>query len=505
MSKYIARGSEWSIKTIEKFDFAFSQMAEGYQLDTFPCQIEIVSSEQMMDAYSYIGMPLGYHHWTFGKHYLEVEQSYRRGAMDLAYELVINSNPCLVYLMEENTLTMQATVIAHACYGHNSFFKGNYLFKDWTAPDFIIDYLIFAKSYISQCESKHGYEAVEEILDACHALMNYGVDRYKHPAALSLEKERAKQKKRAEYLQTQVNNLWKTLPAKQEQLTKAQHFPEEPEENILYFIEKNAPLLEPWQREIVRITRKIAQYFYPQRQTKVMNEGWACFWHYILINDLYQSNQVDQRFMLEFIQSHSSVIFQAGFDDPRYNGINPYTLGFNLFSEIKRICSEPTAEDKAYFPEMVQQNWLSTVHFAMENFKDESFIAQFLTPHMIREMKLFTLLDDDHEDALEISAIHDEVGYQHIRETLSQQYNLAAMEPDLHIFNVDVKGDRALTLRYTSRNRRVLNPELEEVMKYLHSLWGFSVKLESLDENGQVTLVHECPPPHQLSLGKREE
>jgi stage V sporulation protein R len=104
-------------------------------------------------------------------------------------------------------------------------------------------------------------------------------------------------------------------------------FPDEPQENLLYFIEKNAPLLEPWQREIVRIVRRIGQYFYPQRQTQVMNEGWATFWHYTLLNRLYEGGYVNDGFMIEVLQSHTNVVFQPGFDSPYYNGINPYALG----------------------------------------------------------------------------------------------------------------------------------------------------------------------------------
>ena len=100
----------------------------------------------MLDAYASVGMPINYHHWSYGKHYLNSEQSYRRGHMGLAYEIVINSNPCISYLMEENTMTMQALVIAHACYGHNSFFKGNYLFQTWTDADSIIEYFVFARN-----------------------------------------------------------------------------------------------------------------------------------------------------------------------------------------------------------------------------------------------------------------------------------------------------------------------------------------------------------------------
>jgi len=486
--------SEWTPALLEKYDKIIARIAERYRLDTYPNQIEIINAEQMMDAYAATGMPLGYHHWSFGKHFLNVEKNYKRGLMGLAYELVINSNPCISYLMEENSFVMQVLVIAHACYGHNSFFKGNYLFKTWTSPDSIIDYLIFSRNYISQCEERYGIDAVEEILDACHALMPNGVDRYRRPSKISLREEKQRQTKRTEYLQTLVNELWRTLPQKTTINPKeTEHFPSEPQENILYFIEKHAPLLEPWQREIVRIVRKMAQYFYPQRQTKVMNEGWATFWHYTIVNQLFEEKHVRDDFMMEFLHTHTNVLYQPPYDSPYFAGINPYTLGFHLFCDIRRICEFPTEEDKKWFPDIAGSDWVSTLDFAMRNFKDESFIAQFLSPTLMRDLKLFTLLDDDQRDAFEVTAIHNEEGYRQLRQILSEQYNLANQDPDIQVFNVDKRGDRSLTLRYTQRNRRTLAVASQEVVKHLYTLWGFPVKLETLTENGETQLIYQCP------------
>ncbi len=340
----------------------------------------------MMDAYSSIGMPINYNHWSFGKKFIQTEQGYKHGQMGLAYEIVINSDPCIAYLMEENTVTMQALVMAHACYGHNSFFKGNYLFQTWTDASSIIDYLLFAKNYIAECEQKYGVSEVEELLDSCHALMNFGVDRYKRPEKISIAEEKARQEEREAYLQSQVNELWRTVPqAKTKEEDVKVRFPSEPQENILYFIEKHAPLLEPWQREIVRIVRKISQYFYPQKQTQVMNEGWATFWHYTILNHLYDEGLVSEKFILEFLHSHTSVVAQPSYNSPYYSGINPYALGFAMFRDIKRICEEPTDEDREWFPDLAGTDWLDAVHFAMRNFKDESFISQYLSPKLIRD------------------------------------------------------------------------------------------------------------------------
>lgn len=485
--------SEWTFELIEQIHEDISRVAKSFGLDTYPNQLEIITAEQMMDAYASVGMPVSYNHWSFGKHFVSTEKSYKRGQMGLAYEIVINSNPCIAYLMEENSLMMQTLVIAHASYGHNSFFKGNYLFQTWTDAEAIIDYMVFAKNYIAECERRHGFEAVELLLDSCHALQNYGVDRYKRPAKLSMQEENARQTEREAYLQTQVNDLWRTLPRKGDFAATnaasgraAFRFPSEPQENLLYFIEKSAPLLEPWQREIVRIVRKISQYFYPQRQTQVMNEGWATFWHYTILNQLYDEGLVGDGFMMEFLQSHTNVVYQPPITSSYYNGINPYALGFAMMKDIRRICETPTEEDRHWFPDIAGSDWRKTLDYVMRNFKDESFIAQFLSPKLIREFHFFAVLDDDQEEKLKISAIHDDSGYRYVRQQLANQYNLGNREPNIQVWSVNTRDDRALTLRYTQFQRRPLNQHTEEVLKHVARLWGFDVKLETVDPDGKV-------------------
>ncbi len=490
----LTTSAEWSLKLIDEYFLEIEKIAKTYKLDTYPHQLEIISAEQMLDAYASIGMPIGYSHWSFGKRFIHDEQQYKRGQMGLAYEIVINSNPCIAYLMEENSMMMQILVMAHACFGHNSFFKGNYLFKTWSDAEAIIDYLVFAKKFVNDCEEKHGIDEVEQILDSCHSLMNYGVDRYKRPV-LSWRDEKQLQKERAEHQQSSVNELWRTIP---EELLKKRtkinesKFPQEPQENILYFIEKNAPLLKPWQREIVRIVRKIAQYFYPQKQTQVMNEGWACFWHYTLVNDLFDKGLINDGFILEFLTSHTNVVLQPDFDSPYYSGINPYALGYNMMMDIKRICQEPTEEDKQWFPDIAGSDWKKTLDFAMRNFKDESFIAQYLSPNLIRKFRFFSVLDDSEVDTLSISAIHEEQGYKAIREKLSNQYNLSLNEPNIQVTNVDLKGDRSLTLTYVPHQSIPLADSRHEVVKHLHRLWGFDVRIEQEIEN-EMEVIAACP------------
>lgn len=273
MNKLLYKGSEWNLDLIHKMWSTIDKLASS-QFDYYEPQIEIITSEHMLDCYSSVAMPIMYPHWSFGKTFVQNERQYQKGLQGLAYEVVINTNPCIAYLMENNTATLQALVLSHASVGHSHFFKNNYLFKGWTDAESIIDYLKFAKSYVKKCEERYGEKEVEYLLDACHSLQNHGVDKYKKPSKLSKELQKDRQLKRQQYLEKEFDDLWRTVPVTEKLAEKEESM--EPEENILYFIEKNSPILEEWQREVVRIVRKVAQYFYPQKQTQLMNEGFAC-------------------------------------------------------------------------------------------------------------------------------------------------------------------------------------------------------------------------------------
>ncbi len=394
------------------YDKEIARIAERYALDTYPNQIEVITAEQMMDAYASVGMPIGYHHWSYGKHFLATEKGYKRGQMGLAYEIVINSDPCIAYLMEENTMCMQALVIAHACYGHNSFFKGNYLFHTWTDASSIIDYLVLRQAVHQPVRGAPRHrrggrparllprpdELRRRPLQAPLPDLRRGGAAPPEGAARNTCRRRS----------TTSGAPFPRAPARSHG-GDSKRFPAEPQENILYFIEKHAPLLEPWQREVVRIVRKIAQYFYPQRQTQVMNEGWATFWHYTLLNDLYDEGLVTDGFMMEFLPVRT----------PAWSTSRPSTAPTTAASTPTPWASPCTATSAASArtpprrtaagsPTSPAATGWPPCKFAMQNFKDESFILQFLSPKVIRDFRLFSILDDDQKDELLVDAIHDE-------------------------------------------------------------------------------------------------
>ncbi len=488
--------SDWDFDTLKRTFDAIEEIAlDDLGLTLYPNQIEIISSEQMLDAYSAHGMPLMYHHWSFGKIFAREQLMYEKGYTALAYEIVINSNPCINFLMEENTMTMQALVMAHAAMGHNHFFRNNYLFRQWTDAEAILEYLNFAKSYIATCEEEYGHDAVEEIIDCAHALMDQGVFRYARPPRLSDAERLERVRKRLAHDRSTFNDLWRTLPQapggadEPEPLSDTEELAHEdrqrmqlPEENLLYFLEKHSPVLRPWQREILRIVRNIAQYFYPQKQTKVMNEGCATFVHYYIMNRLHERGLISDGSMLEFMHSHTSVVFQPAFDDPRYRGLNPYALGFAMMSDIKRICEAPTDEDREWFPGIAGGDWRAVLKDAWENYRDESFILQFLSPKLMRDFRLFTLHDEEDESFYEVAAIHDETGYRKVREHLARMYDIGRLEPNIQVTEANLRGDRKIVLQHTRHQGIPLSDQgRKDTLACVERLWGHEVDLVEVD------------------------
>ncbi|MGF1649573.1 MAG: SpoVR family protein [Hyphomicrobiaceae bacterium] len=499
-------GPEWDFRLIQKVYDAIEEIGVGeLGLDIYPNQIEVISSEQMLDAYASIGMPSMYRHWSFGKHFAREESAYRKGARALAYELVINSNPCINYIMEENTMTMQTLVMAHAAMGHNHFFKNNYLFKQWTDATSILDYLTFAKEYVADCEEKYGIEAVEAVLDSAHALMNNGISRHPQPRRTAYT-DREKARRRRAHEEATYNEIWRTIP--RSQLPKVEADPllgdkreradlGLPQENVLYFLEKHGPKLEDWKRELLRIVRMLAQYFYPQRQTKVMNEGCATFVHYEILNRMYDRGQISEGAMLEFMHSHSSVVFQPSFDAPYYSGLNPYALGFAMMRDIKRICEEPTPEDRDWFPDFAGSgNAIEVLKSAWADFRDDSFILQYLSPKMIRELRLFQLHERSDSPFMQVKAIHNENGYREVRQKLSLQYDASARDPDIQVVSADLSGTRRLNLFHRVRDGVLLNKtECDRTLLHVAHLWGYRVKLFEVNaDTGETIREHEALP-----------
>jgi len=501
-------GAEWDFHTLNRIYEAVEGIAlDELGLNPYANRIEVISAEQMLDAYSANGMPQLYRHWSYGKHYAFHEAMYRKGLRGLAYEVVINSDPCVSYVMEENTATMQALVIAHAAFGHNHFFRNNGSFREWTDAAGILDYLAFAKAYIARCEGKYGEARVERLLDAAHALMDHGVYRHRRRRAPDLRSEQKRERERMQHHEQVFNDLWRTVPGQPSRPLPPSEAERRhallglPEENLLFFLEKTAPRLQPWQREILRIVRLMAQYFYPQRLTKMMNEGCATWVHHRIMHRLHEQGRISDGALLEFLHSHSSVILQPDFDDPRWSGLNPYAIGFAMMQDIERIAATPTDEDRAWFPDWAGNgDACATLRDAWAGYRDESFVQQFLSPNLIRKLRLFLLDDDASAPVLRVGAVHDERGYRRIRQALARHYDLSRQDPDIQITGVDLAGDRRLMLTHAVRQGiRLEEHPTRMTLQHLAELWGYDVLLQEVDAASAIVLKEYSASPRSVA------
>jgi len=398
---------------------------------------------------------------------------------------------------------VQTLVIAHAALGHNHFFKSNYRFKQWTDAEGILDYLDFAKNYVAQCEDRHGRLAVEQTLDAAHALMSHGIDRYSGKKKLDLRAEDKRAGERRLHEERAFNDLWRTVPTgplKSPELLNTERRRKLlglPQENLLYFLEKTAPRLQPWQRELLRIVRHIAQYFYPQSQTKVMNEGTATYVHYRIMTRLHEKGLISGGNFLEFLQSHTNVVFQPDFDDPRFSGFNPYALGFAMMQDIERIVSNPADDDRDWFPDIAGTgDVMAVLRDVWANYRDESFISQFLSPRLMRRLRMFHLHDDPKESAgIRVDAIHDERGYRRVRRELARQYDVGFIDPNIEVVDVDLAGDRRLMLRHAVVKGAQLNEaDARRVLQHLADLWSYDVSLVEVDNTDTILKEYVVGP-----------
>ncbi len=473
--KPVFHGETWTVEQLEHFWNKIDAIGKSWGI-TYPRQqIELISSDQMIETICTVGAPISYDHWSIGKDAAAMAEQYKKGKTGLALELVINSDPSIMYIMENNTLMQQGLVMAHAGIGHGSVYKNNYLFKQWTQPEAILDYMAYAKEYINQCERKYGPEEVERTLDCCHMLQNYGVSHKK-------QFSRHTRKKNKDMLENALEDsmqLGSTVPnfhykeKIQAQLSAMSEGDEFPEENILYFLEKNAKI-KTWQREIIRITRKMAEYFYPQTKTKILHEGWATFIELMVFEELYKNGDIDEGGYLEFLRDHSSVIWQPEHDSKYFSGqLNPYSIGFAIFKDLYRMTVDPTPEDLREYPDICNTRWQDSLMNIVKNYCDTDFLGGFLTPNVAKELGLFAINTDIVKEEVVISGTVRDLDV--IRDTLVEETITFNRIPRLEIDRVNKKTGALYLYAYCAKDKRIDKPSLTNIQLHIRHFWGAPV------------------------------
>ncbi|MDA8364112.1 MAG: SpoVR family protein [Gammaproteobacteria bacterium] len=458
----------WTIQDLEYWDARIQEKVQEFGLNCFPQEFEVCDHEQMLGYMAYHGTPAHYPHWSFGKAYEKLKTLYSYGVSGLPYEMVINAAPSLAYLMRENSLCLQILTIAHV-YGHNDFFRNNFTFRD-TRPELAVAHFKLradrVRHYVE--DPSIGPQRVEEILDAAHAL--------------SLQCRRDTAIRKLSRAEQQDRALADAIPpmdpyagihkAREYQAPDLNRIPLEPEEDILLFIAENQPYLSEWQKDLLRIVHDESRYFIPQIETKIMNEGWASYWHFRIMNSL----ELPEDLHLEFLVHHNQVV------RPHPGGLNPYYLGFRLWEDIHRRYDGGLPESAARDTHAAAG--CGKIFEVRETDRDVSFLRRFLTEHLMRDMDLFEYRRDQGQTV--ISQISDADHWESVRDSLLKTVGMATV-PVIRIVDADFRHSRVLLLRHEHDGRDLQREYLEKTLNYLHRLWGRQVLLETTVSGTRVT------------------
>jgi len=478
-------GKPWTVKDLEYWDEKIRERVEEVGLSCFPQEFEVCDHEQMLGYMAYSGMPAHYPHWSYGKSYEKLKTLYDYGVSGLPYEMVINANPSLAYLMHGNSLCLQILTIAHV-YGHNDFFKNNFTFRD-TRPELAIsNFKVRADRVRAYSEDPSiGVDKVEEILDAAHAL-SYQCRRNMAIRKLSREEQEEQVLIAAQPQADPFHSIHKPIEYVPPDLTK---IPLQPEEDILLFIRDHNPYLSEWQKDLLTIAHEQAQFFIPQIETKIMNEGWASYWHHYLMNSL----DLPEGLHMEFLVHHNQVV------RPHPGSINPYHLGFKLWHEIRRSYDEPTPEEIEKYGEP-DKSGTEKIFEVREVDRDVSFLRRFLTEELMREMDMFEY--ERRGDDLVISQVSDEENWQRVKDTLIAGTGMGPL-PVIRIEDADYKQNRVLYLTHAHDGRDLELGYAEKTLAYVYQLWGREVLLETTLQGSGYVLSYDDDGFNQRRVGSQ--
>ena len=427
--------ADYKIEDLRLWDDRIIEIAKGYGLDWFPINYEVCDYFSMIGHMSYHGLPTHYDHWSYGKSFERTHQMYNAGVEGLPYELIINSNPSIAYLMRENPLYLQVLIMAH-CIGHSDFFKNNRMFLN-TRPESVIGRFRAAKKRFQEYATDPyiGQEGVEKVLDACHALQ-YQILRD------------GSQRKTHQEMVDYYKNLSEYDADEQQVIFDLDSPPIEPDPDILGFIAEHGKMPH-WKRNVIETVRDEAYYFMPQIQTKIMNEGWASFWHYTICHDL----QLPDELHLPFLRTHNAVI------RPHVGGLNPYHLGFVIFQDIK------------------ERLGIQECFVARETCNDRSFIRQYLTQELCEKLGLFSW--SEKKDNFTVDEISDEDGWKKVRDHMVRHIADAQL-PTIEV--VSVQNDGVLVLHHNHDGRDLDITDANRTVEHTALLWGNKAILHTVLE-----------------------
>jgi stage V sporulation protein R len=463
----------YSVEDLEEWDKRIREKIQEFGLDCYPQQFEICDHNQMLSAMAYSGAPSHYPHWSYGKSYERQKTLYDYGVSGLPYEMVINSNPALAYLMRDNSLLLQILTIAHV-YGHNDFFKNNFTFKT-TRAEYTIDTFKAhgdrVRAYIE--DPSIGLEAVERLLDAAHAVS------LQCRRNLAIRK-RSPEEERMVLIESSLppadpyQIIHRRKPAMQPNLNKV---PPVPDDDLLLFIRDHNTTLASWERDVLTIVHEEAQYFIPQIETKIMNEGWATFWHKRILDSL----DLPQDLYLEFLVRHNQVVRPFGM------GLNPYHIGLLIWRDIYKGNNGLNPEQVEMGREAGETNGPRDIFEIRATDRDSSFIRRHLTEELIRELNLFEY--ETKEGQKVVRNVADRDGWQKVKDTLLKNVGMNSI-PVIKVEDADFGHSHTLYLVHYHDGRDLQLEYAEKTLAYVSQLWSGEVVLETTLDGKRYMLIH---------------
>lgn len=447
--------NDW--KDLERAIAEITEIATGFGLDFYDMRYEICPAEIIYTIGAY-GMPTRYSHWSFGKQFHKSKLQYDLGLSKI-YELVINSDPCYAFLLDSNSLIQNKLIVAHVL-AHCDFFKNNVRFSN-TRRD-MVESMSATSERIAHYEHLHGKEEVETFLDAVLAIQEHIDPSLLRPKLnWSLNEEEVKQlKNRSEY-----DDLWDldgTKKAEPEShLKKKMQFPPQPEKDILLFIEEYSRELEDWQRDVLTMMREEMLYFWPQLETKIMNEGWASYWHARILREMDLTTDET----IEFAKLNAGVV------QPSKTSINPYYLGLKIFENIEQEYDNPS-EEMQKRQGVKPGSGREKMYEVREIESDISFIRNYLTKDLVmrEDMYLFQKQGSEYK-------IIDKQ-WETVRDQLASS-RVNGGFPYLSITDGDYLKNGELYITHSFEDTELDVSYLEKVMPYLYQLWGRPIHLQS--------------------------
>lgn len=462
------------MKALEYAIAEITEIATGFGLDFYPMRYEICPSDIIYTFGAY-GMPTRFSHWSFGKTFNKMKMQYDFGLSKI-YELVINSNPCYAFLLDSNSLVQNKLIVAHVL-AHCDFFKNNARFSKTNRN--MVESMTATAERIREYEMTHGALTVEQFIDAVLAIQEH-VDpsivkpyRMSKDAYISSMQKRSPAAKSAP-LSSPYDDLWSLEKDDSQEVKEPPvSFPPQPEKDILWFIEEYSSILEPWQRDILTMLRDEMLYFWAQIETKIMNEGWASFFHQRIMRELDLTSDET----VEYAALNSSVV------QPSRHSLNPYYLGLKIFEDIEKRWDNPTQEERERFGR-VPGRGREKMFEVRENDADISFIRNYLTKNLVKDLDLYVFEKKGPEWKI------TDKSWENIRNQLAYA-RVNGGFPYLVVKNGDYLNNGELYLQHQFEGVELDLKYVERTLPYVYQLWGKTVYLETVLEDKALLFMYD--------------